>query len=119
MSGGLHCNCHYSTVQAGKIVLPILLLTIFCCFSAFSCLQMPLLDTSSLTDYKDMRLGHLYLCYIGNGYVWQDGDSGVPVCLPRQVAVPWCALSDRLGLQPCMSHAVAALANWKLKDPTK
>ena len=80
--------------------------------------QLPVLETNSLTDYKDQRLAHLFLCIIGNGYVWQNGDSWAAVSLPRQVAVPWCTLSERLGLQPCMCHADAALANWKLRDPT-
>uniref|UniRef100_A0A8C5KG64 Indoleamine 2,3-dioxygenase 1 n=1 Tax=Jaculus jaculus TaxID=51337 RepID=A0A8C5KG64_JACJA len=50
-------------------------------------------------------------------YVW-DGDNGdVRKVLPRNVAVPYCKLSEKLGLPPILVYADCVLANWKKKDP--
>lgn len=37
--------------------------------------------------------------------------------LPRNIAVPYRQLSDKLGLPPILSYADCVLANWKKKDP--
>ncbi|XP_074143416.1 indoleamine 2,3-dioxygenase 1-like isoform X2 [Sminthopsis crassicaudata] len=37
--------------------------------------------------------------------------------LPRNIAVPFCDLSKKLGLPPIMVYADCVLANWKKKDP--
>lgn len=37
--------------------------------------------------------------------------------LPRNLAVPYCELSEKLGLPPILSYADCVLANWKKKDP--
>ncbi|XP_065921276.1 indoleamine 2,3-dioxygenase 1-like [Magallana gigas] len=39
--------------------------------------------------------------------------------LPRALAVPWCAVSKRLGLQPVICHPELCLANVKIKDPNR
>ncbi|KAL5018076.1 hypothetical protein ScPMuIL_003798 [Solemya velum] len=81
--------------------------------------QMPLLDHNKLESYRELRLAHLQLSYIGSGYVWQEGDKGVPKTLPACVAVPWCAVAEILGIKPILSHPSLVLANWKLQDPEK
>ncbi|XP_035591872.1 indoleamine 2,3-dioxygenase 2-like isoform X5 [Oncorhynchus keta] len=37
--------------------------------------------------------------------------------LPRNLAVPYWKVSQRLGLPPILTHADAVLANWKKRDP--
>lgn len=37
--------------------------------------------------------------------------------LPHNLAVPFWEVSQRLGLPPILTHADAALANWRKKDP--
>ena len=39
--------------------------------------QMPLLETSRLTSHRERRLAYMLLSFIGNGYVWQEGHTGV------------------------------------------
>jgi len=39
--------------------------------------QMPLLDHTKLVGYKQQRLAHMCLTFIGGAYVWQDGEKGV------------------------------------------
>lgn len=49
---------------------------------------MPLLDHTKLVGYKQQRLAHMCLTFIGNAYVWQDGDDGVAKVTIQQ----WCWL---------------------------
>ncbi|XP_042176483.1 indoleamine 2,3-dioxygenase 2 isoform X5 [Oncorhynchus tshawytscha] len=37
--------------------------------------------------------------------------------LPRNLAIPYCEVSQRLGLPPILTHADAVLANWRKRDP--
>uniref|UniRef100_A0A8B9XEE4 Indoleamine 2,3-dioxygenase 1 n=1 Tax=Bos mutus grunniens TaxID=30521 RepID=A0A8B9XEE4_BOSMU len=37
--------------------------------------------------------------------------------LPSNIAVPYCKLSEKLGLPPILLYADCVLANWKKKDP--
>lgn len=39
--------------------------------------------------------------------------------IPACVAVPWCAVSDIIGIKPILCHSSLVLANWKLKDLEK
>ena len=39
--------------------------------------QMPLLDHERLSGHKEWRLAYMWLCAIGNGYIWQEGDKGI------------------------------------------
>lgn len=81
--------------------------------------KLPLLDHERLTTYRELRLAHLTLSAIATGYIWQEGDQGVPKVLPRALAVPWCGVSKRLGLQPVLGHPTFCLANVKIKDPNR
>ncbi|KAK3091136.1 hypothetical protein FSP39_017369 [Pinctada imbricata] len=78
--------------------------------------KMPLLDHNNLKSHEEKRLAHLQLSAITMCYVWQEGDKGVAKVLPRSVAIPYCAISEDLGVQPIISHVSLVLANWKLKD---
>uniref|UniRef100_A0A8B9P1C1 Indoleamine 2,3-dioxygenase 2 n=1 Tax=Apteryx owenii TaxID=8824 RepID=A0A8B9P1C1_APTOW len=51
------------------------------------------------------------------GYLWQEGEEGAVKVLPRNLAVPFWEVSQRLGLPPILSHADFVLANWKRKTP--
>ena len=41
-------------------------------------IQLPFLDHQRLTSHRELRLAHLLLSAIATGYIWQDGDQGVP-----------------------------------------
>ncbi|XP_074065083.1 indoleamine 2,3-dioxygenase 1 [Macrotis lagotis] len=78
--------------------------------------KLPELSIDQLQGYKEKCLAHLALGVITMGYVWQDQEKIMQV-LPRQIAVPFCAISEQLGLPPIMVYADCVLANWKKKDP--
>uniref|UniRef100_A0A8C6US99 Indoleamine 2,3-dioxygenase 2-like n=1 Tax=Neogobius melanostomus TaxID=47308 RepID=A0A8C6US99_9GOBI len=70
-----------------------------------------------LHSHRELRLAHLALGVITMGYVWQEGQMAPAQVLPRNLAVPYCLLSQKLGLPPILVYADVVLANWKLKDP--
>uniref|UniRef100_A0A8B9S586 I23O2 dioxygenase n=1 Tax=Apteryx owenii TaxID=8824 RepID=A0A8B9S586_APTOW len=64
-----------------------------------------------------LHLAHLVLSFLTMGYLWQEGEEGAVKVLPRNLAVPFWEVSQRLGLPPILSHADFVLANWKRKTP--
>ncbi|CAK6442658.1 unnamed protein product [Pipistrellus nathusii] len=79
--------------------------------------KLPLLSINDLQGHKLQRLAHLVLGYITMAYVWGRGDD-VRKVLPRNIAVPYCSLSEKLGLPPILVYADCVLANWKKIDPS-
>uniref|UniRef100_A0A8C6UR20 Indoleamine 2,3-dioxygenase 1 n=1 Tax=Neogobius melanostomus TaxID=47308 RepID=A0A8C6UR20_9GOBI len=79
--------------------------------------KMPELSLHHLHSHRELRLAHLALGVITMGYVWQEGQMAPAQVLPRNLAVPYCLLSQKLGLPPILVYADVVLANWKLKDP--
>ncbi|XP_064823594.1 indoleamine 2,3-dioxygenase 2-like isoform X1 [Oncorhynchus masou masou] len=80
-------------------------------------LKMPLLNTQLLESHRELRLAHLALSVMTMGYVWQEGEDDTVKMLPRNLAIPYCEVSQRLGLPPILTHADAVLANWRKRDP--
>ncbi|XP_041792229.1 indoleamine 2,3-dioxygenase 1 [Chelmon rostratus] len=79
--------------------------------------KMPLLSSQFLQKHRELRLAHLVLSMMTMGYTWQEGENNTVEILPRNLAVPFWEVSQRLGLPPILTHADAALANWRKKDP--
>ncbi|XP_027795169.2 indoleamine 2,3-dioxygenase 1 [Marmota flaviventris] len=80
--------------------------------------KIPLLSIDELQGHKSQRLAHLVLGYITMAYVWDRGDGDVRKVLPSNIAIPYCKLSEKLGLPPILCYADCVLANWKKKDPS-
>ncbi|MBN3310150.1 I23O2 dioxygenase, partial [Amia calva] len=78
---------------------------------------MPLLSVHHLSGHRELRLAHLALSFITMGYVWQEGQEQPAKTLPKTLAVPFCEVSEILGLPPILVYADSVLANWKKKDP--
>jgi indoleamine 2,3-dioxygenase len=76
--------------------------------------NLPELDPTGLRAEGELRRAMLVLSFLGHAYVW----SGTPAPrIPRNLAVPWCAVAARLGRPPVLSYASYALDNWRLYDP--
>ncbi|XP_047406211.1 indoleamine 2,3-dioxygenase 1 isoform X3 [Sciurus carolinensis] len=80
--------------------------------------KIPMLSIDDLQGHKSQRLAHLVLGYITMAYVWDRGDGDVRKVLPSNIAIPYCKLSEKLGLPPILVYADCVLANWKKKDPS-
>ncbi|XP_006086315.1 indoleamine 2,3-dioxygenase 1 [Myotis lucifugus] len=79
--------------------------------------KLPMLSIDDLQGHRLQRLAHLALGCITMAYVWGQGDD-VRKVLPCNIAVPYCSLSEKLGLPPILVYADCVLANWKKKDPS-
>ncbi|XP_067084597.1 indoleamine 2,3-dioxygenase 1 [Osmerus mordax] len=80
-------------------------------------LQMPMLNPAFLESHRELRMAHLALSIMTMGYIWQEGENDTVKMLPRNLAVPYWEVSQRLGLPPILTHADAVLANWRKRDP--
>ncbi|XP_068167043.1 indoleamine 2,3-dioxygenase 2-like [Antennarius striatus] len=79
--------------------------------------KMPLLSSKFLKNHHELRLAHLVLCIMTAGYVWQEGEDDPIEMLPCNLAIPFCEVSQRLGLPPILTHADVVLTNWRKKNP--
>uniref|UniRef100_A0A8C6CYE1 Indoleamine 2,3-dioxygenase 1 n=1 Tax=Moschus moschiferus TaxID=68415 RepID=A0A8C6CYE1_MOSMO len=80
--------------------------------------KLAVLSIDGLRGHRAQRLAHLVLGYITMAYVWGQGDGDIRKVLPSNIAVPYCKLSEKLGLPPILVYADCVLANWKKKDPS-
>lgn len=84
-------------------------------------LSLPLLDVNSdlLPSEEAWERAHLVLSFLGQSYLWVEGEQGVPPCVPKCIAVPWCIVSDHLDVLPTLNYASSVLHNWHLLEPSK
>ncbi|XP_074837860.1 indoleamine 2,3-dioxygenase 2-like [Carettochelys insculpta] len=78
--------------------------------------KMPQLSSQHLKGHRELQLAHLALSFITMGFVWQEGEKEPVKLLPRNLAVPYCEISQMLRLPPILVHADLVLANWKKKN---
>lgn len=57
------------------------------------------------------------LCFLGQSYIWGEGQKGIINTIPRKLAIPWCAVSNYLGMKPVGCYASTTLYNFHLRDP--
>lgn len=74
---------------------------------------------STLKTEEEWLRAHVLLCYLGQGYVWMSGQAGLVNKIPRKLAIPWVAVSDRIGMKPVITFASSVLYNFRLLDPSK
>lgn len=74
-------------------------------------------DHSTLRSYTDWHRAYILLSYLGQGYVWMDGEIGLVDKVPRKIAIPWVAVSDHLELKPVGTYATFVLYNLGLHNP--
>ncbi|WP_119269243.1 hypothetical protein [Taklimakanibacter deserti] len=77
----------------------------------------PLLDTSGLADEPSRERAMLILTVFANGWVW--GGSEPHLRIPAPIAVPLCALAERLDRPPLVHYASMLLRNWRKLDPVQ
>ncbi|KAM0756439.1 Indoleamine 2,3-dioxygenase [Meredithblackwellia eburnea MCA 4105] len=78
--------------------------------------QLEIPSISALQTLPLLRRAHVALSFLGHFYI----HSTFPALstLPKGIAVPWVAVSDKLGLPPILTYADTVLWNWRLIDPS-
>ena len=71
----------------------------------------------TLRSEEEWRRAYVLLCFLGQSYVWGEGQKNLVDMVPRKIAVPWCGVSRHLGLNPVGCYASTVLYNFHLLDP--
>ena len=83
--------------------------------------KLPVLEFSERTlhSIEEWRRALIILSGLFQGYLWQEGEAGLPSKMPSILAVPFNNVSQKIGVPPVLTHASTVLYNWHLKDPEK
>ena len=86
-----------------------------------SILSLPILEVNNqlLPNEESWRRAYTVLTFLGQSYIWGEGDQRLPECVPKCIAMPWCSTAHHLDLPPVMTYASTVLYNWYLLDSTK
>ena len=74
-------------------------------------------NSSTLKSEEEWKRAYTMLCFLGQSYIWMEGQQGLVDKVPKKIAIPWCAVSSYLGLKPVGCYASTTLYNYALKDP--
>jgi indoleamine 2,3-dioxygenase len=75
----------------------------------------PVLSADALRTTQELRRAHLVLAFLTHRYL-HSLPSGEAI-VPRSVAVPFLAVSERLDLPPVLTYADTVLWNWSFGSP--
>ena len=80
--------------------------------------ELPTLDFSenTLKTTEEWKRALVMLCGLTQGYLWQEGQDGVPSKIPSVLAIPFDRVSRYFGLPPVITYASSVLYNWGLRD---
>ncbi len=62
-----------------------------------------------------LRMLMVHYSFIVQAYVW--GEAEAALSLPRNLAVPYCILADKIGQFPLLPYSSYTLDNWRKLDP--
>ena len=94
----LSMRLHAHNIRAAVLQLPVIAVT----------------DDDLLTP-PELRRAQLVLSMLAHSFVW--GEEPVLSRLPACIAVPWVAVSHRLGRVAVLTHSAIILSNWRRLDP--
>jgi indoleamine 2,3-dioxygenase len=80
--------------------------------------QVPEIDMAAHIDAlsdAQLRLLMVHYSFIVQAYVW--GEAEAALTLPRNLAVPYCILAEKIGQFPLLPYSSYTLDNWRKLDP--
>ncbi|MBU0800707.1 MAG: indoleamine 2,3-dioxygenase, partial [Alphaproteobacteria bacterium] len=80
--------------------------------------QLPQIDMAAHLDGLDdaqLRMLMVHYSFIVQAYVWGEIDAAQ--MLPQNLAVPYCALAEKIGQFPLLPYSSYTLDNWRKLDP--
>ena len=83
--------------------------------------SLPELEFSERTLHGDQEWQRalVVLSFLFQGYLWQDGEAGLPEKMPAILSGPFHIVSERIGVPLVGVYAASALYNWHFLDPRK
>ena len=81
--------------------------------------RLPEFHEQHLCTKEEWRAALILLSGLFQGYLWQDGEKGLPTKMPSVLSVPFVKVSKQIGTPPVGNYASTVLYNWRLRDPRK
>lgn len=79
--------------------------------------KLPELSTKELKSEQHWKRAYLVLTFLSQAYL--RGTEGLPLVLPRALAVPWYRVAQHLNLPNVVTYSSNVLFNFQLKDSSK
>ena len=73
----------------------------------------------TLQGDEEWRRALVVLSFLFQGYMWQDGEAGLPSKMPAVLSVPFHAVTQRIGVPLVGVYAATAIYNWHTLDSEK
>ena len=74
-------------------------------------------NSTTLQSEEEWRRAYTMLCFLGQSYIWMEGQKGLVDKVPQKIAIPWCMVSRYLDMKPVGCYASTTLYNYALRDP--
>ena len=81
--------------------------------------SFPEFRCENLTNIAEWRSALVLLSGIFQGYMWQEGEKGVPDKMPSVLCVPFHTICEKIGVPLVGTYASTVLYNWSLRDREK
>ena len=83
--------------------------------------QLPVLEFSENTLHIDEEWHRalVVLSFLFQGYMWQEGEAGLPSKMPSVLSVPFNTVTQKIGVPLVGVYAGLVLYNWYLQYPEK
>lgn len=80
--------------------------------------QLPVLEFSekTLQGADQWRRALVVVGFLFQGYMWQDGQAGIPDKMPSILSVPMQSVTQKFGVPLVGVYAGTSLYNWRLQD---
>ena len=79
--------------------------------------KLPVLSVEPLATKAEERRAFIVLTFIAHSYMYGVPNADDPISiLPKQLSIPWFAVSAKLNINPVVSYSSTALWNWYLID---
>ena len=83
--------------------------------------ELPALEFSeaTLSSDEEWRAALVLLSGLFQGYMWQDGEDGLPSKMPSILTIPFHSVTQKVGTPLVGTYASTVLYNWHLRDSEK
>ncbi|PVU98741.1 hypothetical protein BB559_001312 [Furculomyces boomerangus] len=75
-------------------------------------LELPILSTDRLVGLREYQRACVVLSFLAHAYVWGHHQPALEL-LPKNLAIPWCQVSEHVGISPILTNATVVLWNWR------